>query len=71
MNNCKICNLSITAVNITKNSNATSLHFSLNLLKSYLITSDIIKVSAESNNTNSITNKNSIIITGSNYKNIL
>ncbi|HET7643573.1 MAG TPA: hypothetical protein VFK40_08700 [Nitrososphaeraceae archaeon] len=69
MNNCKICNFSITVVNITKNSNTTTIpHFSLNLLKSYLITSDIVKVSAESNNINSITNKNSIIITGSNYK---
>ncbi|HEX5185933.1 MAG TPA: hypothetical protein VFV86_03495 [Nitrososphaeraceae archaeon] len=64
LNNCKICNLSITAVNITKN-NAHSL-FSINLSKSYLITSDIIKVSAESN-AKKITD-DSITITGSNYK---
>jgi hypothetical protein len=64
MNNCKICNLSITAVNITKNNTLSP--FSINFLKSYLITSDIIKVSAESN-ANKITD-DSIIITGSNYK---
>ncbi|HET7644220.1 MAG TPA: hypothetical protein VFK40_11970 [Nitrososphaeraceae archaeon] len=64
MNNCKICNLSITAVNITKNNTLSP--FSINFLKSYLITSDIIKVSAESN-AKKITD-DSIIITGSNYK---
>ena len=67
LNNCKICNLSITAVNIAKNTTSTP-HFSIILLKSYLITSDIIKVSAENNNTNSIANKSSIIVTGVNYK---
>jgi hypothetical protein len=64
LNNCKICNLSITAVNITKNNTISP--FSINFLKSYLITSDVIKVSAESN-AKKIT-VDSIIITGSNYK---
>jgi hypothetical protein len=46
--------------------------FSINALKSYLITSDIIKVSAESNIKKIITNNyNSIILTGSNYKKYL
>ena len=64
LNNCKICNLSITAVNITKNN--TLPPFSINLSKSYLITFDVIKVSAESNS-KKITD-DSITITGSNYK---
>ena len=71
INNCKICNLSV----IIKTNKTSSTHhppFSIKALKSYLITSDIIKISAESNNTkNSMTNNNnnsSIILTGSNYK---
>jgi hypothetical protein len=69
-NSCKICNLSII-IKIKKH--GTNHHpFSINALKSYLITSDIIKISAEeSNNTkNSIDNHNnsSIILTGSHYK---
>jgi hypothetical protein len=69
-NSCKICNLSII-IKIKKH--GTNHHpFSINALKSYLITSDIIKISTEeSNNTkNSIDNHNnsSIILTGSHYK---
>ena len=69
-NSCKICNLSM---NIKTKKTSTDHPFSIKGLKSYLITSDIIKISAEeSNNTknNSITNNNtnSIILTGSNYK---
>jgi hypothetical protein len=85
-NNCKICNLSITIINNNKTkktttatsaTTSTSHPYSIKNLKSYLITSDIIKISAESNiNTkNSITRKNnnndnisSIILTGPNYK---
>jgi hypothetical protein len=84
-NNCKICNLSIAIINNNNNTKkntttttATSHPYSIKNLKSYLITSDIIKISAESNiNTkNSITSKNnnnnnnisSIILTGPNYK---
>ena len=71
INNCKICNLSVIIK--TKKTSSTHHHpFSIKALKSYLITSDIIKISAESNNTkNSMTNNNnnsSIILTGSNYK---
>jgi hypothetical protein len=66
LNDCKICNLSII-VN-TAAATATT-PFSINLLKSYLITSDVIKVSAENNSTKNITNDdNNIIITGSDYK---
>jgi hypothetical protein len=63
LNNCNICNLSITAV-------TNPFPFSINFLKSYLITSDIIKVSAENNNAKNFTNDNnsSIIISGSKYK---
>jgi hypothetical protein len=68
-NSCKICNLSII---IKTKKTATNHHpFYIKALKSYLITTDIIKISAESNNTNnSITNNNnnSIILTGSYYK---
>jgi len=82
INSCKICNLSIIIK--TKKSSSTNHHppFSIKALKSYLITSDIIKISAEENNNNntknSITNNNnntnnnsSIILTGSNYKKYL
>jgi hypothetical protein len=71
---CKICNLSIIIKTKKTNSSTNHHSFSIKALKSYLITSDIIKISAEeSNNTknNSITNNNdnsSIILTGSNYK---
>jgi hypothetical protein len=82
-NNCKICNLSITIINnktkkTTTATTSTSHPYSIKNLKSYLITSDIIKISAESNinNKKSITSKNnnnndnisSIILTGPNYK---
>ena len=66
INSCNICNLSI----IMKIKKTNTHHpFSINALKSYLITSDIIKVSAEESNTKkSITNNNSsIILTGSHY----
>jgi hypothetical protein len=64
LNDCKICNLSIVV-----NTAAAATPFSINLLKSYLITSDVIKVSAENNSTKNITNDdNNIIITGSDYK---
>ncbi|HEX7257156.1 MAG TPA: hypothetical protein VF242_03765 [Nitrososphaeraceae archaeon] len=70
INSCKICNLSI--ITKTKKTTATTnTHpFSIKSLKSYLITSDIIKISAESNAKNSIINNNnsSMILTGSNYK---
>ncbi len=71
INSCKICNLSIIIK--TKKSSSTNNHspFYIKALKSYLITSDIIKISAEESNNNSITNNNnnsSIILTGSNYK---
>ena len=74
---CKICNLSIIIK--TKKTSSTNHHppFSIKALKSYLITSDIIKISAEESNNNtknSITNNNnnsSIILTGSNYKKYL
>ena len=74
---CKICNLSIIIKTKKTNSSTNHHSFSIKALKSYLITSDIIKISAEeSNNTknNSITNNNdnsSIILTGSNYKKYL
>ncbi|MGE5862570.1 MAG: hypothetical protein ACM31H_02255 [Nitrososphaerales archaeon] len=69
IHSCKICNLSI----IIKTKKTSTIHhpFYIKALKSYLITTDIIKISAESNNTkNSIINNNncSIILTGSNYK---
>jgi hypothetical protein len=70
-NSCKICNLSII---IKTKKTRTDHPFSIKALKSYLITSDIIKISAEESNNiknNSITNNNdnsSIILTGSNYK---
>ena len=67
-NSCKICNLSII---IKTKKTRTDHPFSIKGLKSYLITSDIIKISAEESNNNSITNNNdnsSIILTGSNYK---
>ncbi|HJU58975.1 MAG TPA: hypothetical protein VJ583_04450, partial [Nitrososphaeraceae archaeon] len=67
---CKICNLSII-IKTKKTSSSTNYHlFSIKALKSYLITSDMIKISAEeSNNTkNSITNNNNnnsyMILTG-------
>jgi hypothetical protein len=64
-NSCKICNLSLV-INIKNN---TPYLFSINGLKSYLITSDIIKISAEKNTKESITNDyNSIILTGAKYK---
>jgi hypothetical protein len=70
-NSCKICNLSI----ITKTKQTLTDHpFAIKSLKSYLITSNIIKISAEESNNiknNNITNNNdnnSIILTGSNYK---
>src|ERR687898_458636 len=69
INSCNTCHLSII-MNIKK----TNTHhpFSINALKSYLITSDIIKVSAESNTKKSITNNySSIILTGLNYKKYL
>jgi hypothetical protein len=70
-NSCKSCNLSII---IKTKKTRTDHPFSIKGLKSYLITSDIIKISAEESNNiknNSITNNNdnsSIILTGSNYK---
>lgn len=69
INSCNTCNLSI----IMKIKKTNTHHpFSINALKSYLITSDIIKVSAESNIKKSITNNySSIILTGSNYKKYL
>jgi hypothetical protein len=73
-NSCKICNLSII---IKTKKNCTDHHFSIKGLKSYLITSDIIKISAEESNNiknNSITNNNdnsSIILTDHITKNIL
>jgi hypothetical protein len=91
-NNCKICNLSVIIINnndktkkttttATSAATTTTSHpYSIKNLKSYLITSDIIKISAESNiNTkNSVISKNnnnnnndnisSIILTGPNYK---
>jgi hypothetical protein len=69
INSCKICNLSIIIK--TQKTSPTHHPFYIKALKSYLITTDIIKISAESNTTkNSITNNNnsSIILTGSNYK---
>jgi len=64
-NSCKICNLSLV-INIKNN---TPYLFSINGLKSYLITSDIIKISAEKNTKESITKDySSIILTGSKYK---
>lgn len=68
VNSCKICNLSII-IKTKKTATTTSHPFSIKSLKSYLITSDIIKISAESNTKNSIINNNSsIILTGSKYK---
>ena len=69
INSCKICNLSIIA-KTKKTTATTNTHpFSIKSLKSYLITSDIIKISAEGNAKNSIINNNSsMILTGSNYK---
>ena len=84
-NNCKICNLSITIINnktkktttATTATTSTSHPYSIKNLKSYLITSDIIKISAESNintkksitsNNNNNDNISSIILTGPNYK---
>lgn len=69
VNSCKICNLSIN-IKTKKTTTFTSSHpFSIKSLKSYLITSDIIKISAESNTKNNIINNNSsIILTGSKYK---
>jgi hypothetical protein len=76
INSCKICNLSIIIK--TKKTSSTNHHspFYIKALKSYLIASDIIKISAEESNNNtknSITNNNnsSIILTGSNYKKYL
>ncbi|HET9805402.1 MAG TPA: hypothetical protein VFP49_00685 [Nitrososphaeraceae archaeon] len=72
-NSCKICNLSII-IKTKKTSSTNHPPFSIKGLKSYLITSDIIKISAEESNNiknNSIANNNdnsSIILTGSNYK---
>jgi hypothetical protein len=63
---CKICNLSII---IKMKKHGTNHHlFSIKALKSYLITSDIIKISAEENNNTKNSNNSSIILTGSNYK---
>jgi len=69
INSCNICNLLI----IMKIKKTNTHHpFFINALKSYLITSDIIKVSAESNIKKSITNNySSIMLTGSNYKKYL
>ena len=69
VNSCKICNLSII-IKTKKTTTTSNTHpFSIKALKSYLITSDIIKISAESNTKNSIANNNSsIILTGSKYK---
>ena len=69
INSCNICNLLI----IMKIKKTNTHHpFFINALKSYLITSDIIKVSAESNIKKSITNNySSLILTGSNYKKYL
>ena len=65
INSCEICDLSL----IYRIKNNTPYLFSINGLKSYLITSDIIKVSAESNTKKSIkTDDSSKILTGSNYK---
>jgi hypothetical protein len=69
VNSCKICNLSII-IKTKKTTTTSNTHpFSIKALKSYLITSDIIKISAESNTKNSIANNNSsIILTGPKYK---
>ncbi|MGZ5491947.1 MAG: hypothetical protein ACXWE6_14585, partial [Nitrososphaeraceae archaeon] len=65
VNSCKICNLMV----IVK-SNKTS--FYIKFFKKHLITTEIVKISAESNNTttkNSYNNNNSsVLLTGSKYK---
>ena len=69
INSCKICNLSIIIIKAKKTTPTNTHQFSIKSLKSYLITSDIIKISAESNAKYSIINDNSsLILTGSNYK---
>lgn len=64
-NNCKICNLIV----IVK-SNKTS--FYIKFFKKHLITTEIIKISAECNNTTTAKNNNnnnsSVLFTGTNYK---
>jgi hypothetical protein len=72
-NNCKICNLSII---VKAKKHSIKNLFSIKNLKSYLITSDIIKISAESNtnfnnNKTNNNNNNSLILTGYKYKNYL
>ena len=66
-NSCKICNLMII---VTSNKNS----FYIKFFKKHLITTEIIKIFAESNNTTTAknnwnnNNKNSPVFTGTNYK---
>jgi hypothetical protein len=68
INSCKICNLMVI-VKYNKSS------FYIKFFKKHLITTEIIKIFAESNNTNTAKNKwnnnnnnNSVLLTGTNYK---
>jgi hypothetical protein len=68
INSCKICNLMVI-VKYNKSS------FYIKFFKKHLITTEIIKIFAESNNTNTTKNKwnnnnnnNSVLLTGTNYK---
>ena len=67
INGCKICNLMII---VTYNKNS----FYIKFFKKHLITTEIIKIFAESNNNtttknnNNNNNKNSVVFTGTNYK---
>ena len=69
VNSCKICNLMVI-VKYNKSS------FYIKFFKKHLITTEIIKIFAESNNTNTAKNKwnnnnnnnNSVLLTGTNYK---
>ncbi len=68
VNSCKICNLMVI-VKYNKSS------FYIKFFKKHLITTEIIKIFAESNNTNTTKNKwnnnnnnNSVLLTGTNYK---
>ncbi|HEX2407708.1 MAG TPA: hypothetical protein VHJ38_10950 [Nitrososphaeraceae archaeon] len=67
VNSCKICNLMVI-VKYNKSS------FYIKFFKNHLITTEIIKIFAESNNTNTTKNKwnnnnnNSVLLTGTNYK---
>jgi hypothetical protein len=71
IHSCKTCNLSVI-LKTNKLKTSTNNLFSISALKSYLITSDIIKISAGESNSPKYSIKNndnsSIILTGSNYK---